>query len=139
MRLLLWFVFLAASAAQAEIYRCDTPEGPVFSDQACGDEATSITLDEDSSGISGGPPEEVRESLAAKRQAREEARARQREQSARRSDREVIYLPGDNSDPVFWPGRGYPNRPNRPPRPEHPVQPTPRPPDTLRPRGRGRN
>lgn len=69
------FCLLAAPAlASAQIYRCDTPRGPVFSDERCGEEASLVTVTDESAGLGGGPPEEVREYLARKRQERAEQR-----------------------------------------------------------------
>ena len=112
----------------AQIYRCDTPEGPVFSDEMCGTEARLVELEEDSQGLGGGPSEEVREYLDQKRQERAEERE---------SARQVPPLqpaPATPSQPVenvaLLPGYLRPVRPGRPiakprprPLPEKPPSP----------------
>lgn len=55
---------------QGQIYRCDTPAGLVFSDERCGEDASLVIVSDESSGLGGGPPEEVREYLDQKRQER---------------------------------------------------------------------
>jgi hypothetical protein len=109
------------------IYRCETEEGVVFTDLECaGDGETEVvTLAPDTAGITPGPPEEVREYLARKREERAEALRQEWEWAARQPppapapiviERQVGY--------PYW-GGGYGYRPPRPPiRPEPlPVAP----------------
>jgi len=58
--------------ATAQVYRCDGPDGPVFSDRKCGPDATNVELSE-SSGLSG-VSDESKAELAKKKADREQAR-----------------------------------------------------------------
>jgi len=58
--------------ANAQIYKCDGPDGPIFSDQKCGPGATTVDVSV-SSGL-GGISDETKNELAAKRADREKAR-----------------------------------------------------------------
>jgi hypothetical protein len=125
-----------------EIYRCETEDGVVFTDLECAGEGQGerVTLAPDTAGITPGPPDEVREYLARKREERAEALRKEWEWAARQPaptpapvviERRVGY-------PYGWGGYGY--RPPRPPlRPEPPIAPPVRPPqrpgggDVLRP------
>ena len=65
-------------AAVAEIYKCDGPDGPIYSDKKCGSDAANVELLE-SSGLSG-VTEQDKTDLAEKKlereQEREQARSR---------------------------------------------------------------
>jgi hypothetical protein len=61
-----------APVTVAEIYKCDGPDGPVYSDQKCGSEASSVELQE-SSGLSG-VSEQDKADLAEKKLEREQER-----------------------------------------------------------------
>ncbi|MEE4174534.1 MAG: hypothetical protein V2I57_09825 [Xanthomonadales bacterium] len=127
---------ITAELRAEEIYRCETEAGVVYTDRECaGDsEGEVVTLPPETAGITPGPPEEVREYLAQKREERQEALRKEREWAARQPppapapvviERPVAY-------PYWW--GGYTYRPPRPPlRPEPPVSPPVRPP--LRPGG----
>ena len=66
-------VVLAISPlATAQIYKCDGPDGPVYSDRECGPDAATVELAE-TSGVSG-VSDETKAELAQKRTEREEAR-----------------------------------------------------------------
>jgi hypothetical protein len=132
--LILAFLLLAmAPLAAAQIYRCETGDGVVFSDRECGPAAEIVEIEDATSGVSIGPPQEVRDRLAQQREAwAEEAQAR-REALARE--------PPPPSQPVVierrvgvpywgWPGAGYPRPPGNRPRPpiEPPVEPPVTPP-----------
>jgi len=67
-------MLLLPALAQAQIYRCDTPQGPVFSDERCGSEAQVVELREETTGLGGGPSEEVRAYLDQKREERADKR-----------------------------------------------------------------
>gem|GEM_PF-2258772 len=115
-----------APAAFAQIYHCETEDGPVFSDTPCGEQAKVVELQPQSSGVAGGPPAETKAYLAQKREEREEARAEQQRLEAMRP-REPVYVPvpvETESYPAFWPRYGGHHRP-RPPghRPGRPGRP----------------
>jgi hypothetical protein len=144
--LILSLLAAAPAAAEDKIYRCETDEGIVFSDRACGESAEVVEIESSSAGIDIGPPDEVREKLARNREARAEAWAEQQKALAQAPppppvqpviiERQVGY--------PWWglPGFGRPPgaRPPLRPRPEPPVAPPVRPPlrpgggDVLRPR-----
>jgi hypothetical protein len=63
---------LISPLAIAQIYKCDGPDGPVYSDQECGPDAASVELAE-TSGISG-VSDETKTELAQKKADRAEAR-----------------------------------------------------------------
>jgi hypothetical protein len=115
-------------ASYAQIYRCETANGPVFSDQKCDDNAEIVTLGDQSQGLGGGPSEDVRDYLDQKRRER----AEQREKSAQlrpaqaRPATTPSSAPTENAD--LLPGYVRPIRPVRPivrprPRPEQPRPP----------------
>lgn len=60
--------------AAAQIYKCDGPDGPVYSDKECGPDATNVEIEE-TSGISG-VSEETKGELAERKEQREEAKTR---------------------------------------------------------------
>jgi hypothetical protein len=146
MNRLIILLLLAAPLAQAEIYRCDSPDGPVFSDKPCGDQAEIITVQDSSAGINTGPSEETRAYLAQKRDERAQARkqASLNRPPAPSAPARAVEPYGQQVYPGYWGGDLYPNRPGRPPRPDHPdlLPEPPRLPDggdgVLRPAGGGR-
>ena len=64
---------LISSMAMAEIFKCDGPDGPIYTDRKCGPDATSVELAE-TSGLSG-VSDETKADLALKKAERAEARA----------------------------------------------------------------
>ena len=60
-------------AAEAEIYKCDGPDGPIYSDKKCGSDAANVELLE-SSGLSG-VSEQDKINLAEKKLEREQAQS----------------------------------------------------------------
>jgi len=58
--------------ATAQVYKCDGPDGPVYSDRECGPDATNVKISE-SSGLSG-VSDETKAELAEKKAEREQAR-----------------------------------------------------------------
>ena len=134
-------LLLAVATAEAQIYRCETAQGPVFTDSPCGAQAEVVTLADESSGISLGPSEEVRDYLDSQRAER--AAEREERQRMPPAQAAAPVGPVENRSygyPVYWPRNHRPNRPNRP-RPERPIAPPP--PDipdsgsVLRPRNQG--
>jgi len=116
-------LLLAPALAQAQIYRCDTPQGPVFSDERCGSEAQVVQMKDESTGLGGGPSAEVRAYLDKKREQRAEKRqnapavtSAQQAEPAQAPQQVIVY-------PVNRPYAGRPNRPGKPvhrPRPDRP-------------------
>lgn len=43
-------ISLAAVSVQADVYRCQTPEGPLFSDRPCGEDAETVTIRDNRTG-----------------------------------------------------------------------------------------
>ena len=66
-------------AAVAEIYKCDGPDGPIYSDKKCGSDAANVELLE-SSGLSG-VSEQDKINLAEKKQEREQEREQAQSQN----------------------------------------------------------
>ncbi len=64
---------LISPMAIAEIYKCDGPDGPVYTDRECGPDAASVELAE-TSGLSG-VSDETKADLARKKADRAEAKA----------------------------------------------------------------
>lgn len=133
-----WIVLpaLLPLVASAQIFRCETPEGPVFSDRLCGEAAEVVQLRADTAGLGGGASEEVRAYLAQKR----DERAAERETAQDRDSQAPAPAPQVIEQPVmYWPMMHRPDRPHdrpRPerPRPEHPIEDNR---STLRPQPRG--
>jgi len=59
--------------ATAQIYKCDGPDGPVYSDRECGPDATHVEVST-TPGVSGGVYDESKVELAEKKADREQAR-----------------------------------------------------------------
>lgn len=124
---------LAAPAAQGEIYRCESEQGTVFSDRPCGDEAVVVAIEDESAGIAPGPPEEVRDYLAQKREERARERAEQRQAAREAASRQPppVVTVERPAYPAWWGPSPYPPMRPRPPhnrpRPQPPVMPLPEP------------
>ncbi len=138
MRTLIIALLFTAPAVQAQIYHCDTPQGRVYADAPCGEEARVIELAAQSSGISMGPPQAVRDDLAKKREQRAVERQARREAQANRPEvapQPVAVAEPPVSYPVVWPRRHRPHRPRPPDRPSRPPPETGSSGNVLRPRG----
>ena len=87
-------------AAVAEIYKCDGPDGPIYSDKKCGSDAANVELLE-SSGLSG-VTEQDKTDLAEKKlereQEREQARSRNQQGSVVNNQNNVY----TTEDPGYW-------------------------------------
>ena len=119
-------------AVSAQIYRCETPQGIVFSDKECGSEASVVELAEESHGLGGGPSEEVREYLEQKRQERAEARELARQFAPSQPSSAPVVQSQPVETVALLPGYLRPVRPGRPgvkprprPLPERPTRPGP--------------
>lgn len=125
--MLLISLLLISSFAEAQIFRCETVDGLVFSDTPCSKQAEVVDVENGSSGISGGPSEEVKAELEQKKADRAEQREQARELQATRAAQQPVYVPVPVEQSVIYPG-DWPWRPRphpRPPRPRpQPVQPT---------------
>jgi len=87
-------------ATVAQVYKCDGPDGPIYSDRKCGSEAVTVELQE-SSGLSG-VTEEDKSYLAEKKLERENNR-----ELARSQNQQGSVLNNQNSvhtteDPGYW-------------------------------------
>ena len=114
-------------AVVAEIYKCDGPDGPIYSDKECGSDSANVELLE-SSGLSG-VSEEDKADLAEKKQEREQARSQNQQGSVVNSQNNV----NTTEDPGYWvrdgdrlrnldkanilPGKTQPTTPPAEPRP----------------------
>ena len=114
-------------AAVAQIYKCDGPDGPIYSDRKCGSDAASVELLE-SSGLSG-VTEQDKANLAEKKLEREQARS-QNQQGRVVNNQNNVYT---TEDPGYWvrdrdrlrnldkakilPGKTRPTTPTTQPRP----------------------
>ena len=139
---LLTLLTLAISPlTSAEIFKCNGPDGPIFTDRKCGPDATSVEVS-DSSGLTG-VSDETKTELAAKKAAREKAREEIRKRNNNRTVINNQYI--TNTEPAgrwlapyYW--RPKPERPELPvdrprplPLPSSPGRPTlPSMPDRLR-------
>ena len=101
---LLTLVTLAALAITpvtvAQIYKCDGPDGPIYSDRKCGSEATNVELQE-SSGLSG-VTKQNKTDLAEKKLERKQERERARSQNQQGSvvnNQNNVYT---TEDPGYW-------------------------------------
>lgn len=122
---LITLIIMAVSPlATAQIYRCDGPDGPVYTDRKCSPDAKSIEVT-DSSGLTG-VSDETKAELAAKKAQREQAR----EESLKLNNNRTVInnqFTTINTEPE---GRWLYPRPWRPKpvKPEKPVvSPTPLP------------
>jgi len=121
-----------APMASAEIYRCDGPDGPIFSDRKCGPDAANVELS-DTSGLTG-VTDEIKAELAEKKADRERAREEMRKLNNNRTVINNQYTTVNTEPTGRW--LNYPYwrpKPERP-RPERPMPPevTPKPlPSTL--------
>ena len=106
-RLIALIALIITPAAVAEIYKCDGPDGPIYSDRKCGSDAANVELLE-SSGLSG-VTEQDKANLAEKKLEREQEREQARSQNQQGS----IVINQDNvyttEDPEYWVRGG--NRP----------------------------
>ena len=87
-------------AVAAEIYKCDGPDGPIYSDKKCGSDAANVELLE-SSGLSG-VSEQDKADLAEKKQERE----LEQEQARNRNQQDNVVNNQNNvsttEDPGYW-------------------------------------
>lgn len=115
--LLVALVSLAITpAATAEIYKCDGPDGPVYTDRECGPDATNVEIS-DTSGL-GAITEETKAELAKKKADREDARKRNEGDTVINNQYTTI-----NTQPErYWTGRPYIRKPPLDPQPP-PVAP----------------
>ena len=87
-------------AALAQIYKCDGPDGPIYSDKECGSDAANVELPE-SSGLSG-VSEQDKADLSEKKQEREQEREQARSQNQKGSEvnnQNNVYA---TEDPGYW-------------------------------------
>ena len=71
--ILIIFIALAFTpVASAQIFKCDGPDGPIYTDRECGPDATNVELS-DTSGVSG-VSDETKAELAQKKADREQSR-----------------------------------------------------------------
>lgn len=82
-----FIVLTNASVAMAQIYKCEGPDGPIYSDHECAPSAATVEISE-SSGLSGISDEEMSE-LAEKKSDREQARNRNNEAAVNENQRTV--------------------------------------------------
>ena len=129
---LITLIILAISpVATAEIYRCDGPDGPIYTDLKCGPDAKNVEVS-DSSGLSG-VSEETKTELAARKAEREQAREESRKRGNNRTVINNQYTTV-NTEPAgrwLYP-RSYRPKPGKPEKPE--VSPRPLPSTIGRPR-----
>lgn len=87
-------------ATVAQVYKCDGPDGPIYSDRECGSEAVNVELQE-SSGLSGVTDEDISD-LAEKKLEREKKREQARNQNQQGSvlnNQNNVYT---TEDPGYW-------------------------------------
>ena len=94
------FTLVITPTAVAEVYKCDGPDGPIYSDKKCGSDAANVELSE-SSGLSG-VSEQDKADLAEKKQEREQEREQARSQNQQGTvvnDQSNGYT---TEDPGYW-------------------------------------
>jgi hypothetical protein len=87
-------------ATVAQVYKCDGPDGPVYSDRKCGSEAVNVELQE-SSGLSGVSEQDMSD-LAEKKREREKNREQaesQNQQGSELNNQTNVYT---MEDPGYW-------------------------------------
>jgi len=87
-------------AAVAQIYKCDGPDGPIYSDKECGSDAANLELPE-SSGLSG-VSEQDKVDLAKKKQEREQEREQAQSQNQKGSEVNNQNNVHTTEDPGYW-------------------------------------
>jgi len=119
-----------APAASGEVYKCDGPDGPVYSDRKCGPDATSIEFTE-TSGISG-VSDEVKAELARKKAERAEAET---DLELNPNANTTYQFNTINTEPAgYWLPGSFWGPGNRPPqRPRPPQKPPQKPPEVTDP------
>jgi hypothetical protein len=88
-----FFVLTNVSVAVAKVYKCDGPDGPVYSDKECASDATVVELS-DSTGISG-VSDETKTDLAQKKSDRNEAGNRNTVDTAIDKESTELAVPND--------------------------------------------
>ena len=88
-------------AAVAEIYKCDGPDGPIYSDKKCGSDAANVEIRE-SSGLSG-VTEQDKSKLAEKKLERQQANL-ERQQTLNRDQQATTVDDQSNAYPTENPG-----------------------------------
>jgi len=98
--LIILVTLVITPAVAAEIYKCDGPDGPIYSDKKCGSDAANVELLE-SSGLSG-VSEQDKINLAEKKQERE----LEQEQARNRNQQDNVVNNQNNvsttEDPGYW-------------------------------------
>jgi len=104
MRLLFVFLLLLPALATAEVYKCDGPNGPVFSDVKCGSNAEQIDVSDalSTSGLGVAVSMEERNNLMRARNERQHAYSinrmnQQRDQDLASIDRQISALNNQKS------------------------------------------
>jgi hypothetical protein len=87
-------VLANASVAMAQIYKCDGPDGPIYSDRECAPNAATVELSE-SAGLSGISDEELSE-LAEKKSDRDQARNRNNDGTVIENQSTIELTTGNN-------------------------------------------
>jgi hypothetical protein len=116
--------------AFAEIYRCDGPDGPIFSDKKCGPDAASVEL-VDTSGLTG-VTEEIKAELAQKKADREREREEIRKLNNNRTVINNQYTTVNTQPYGHWPNPYWRPKPEKPKPPL--LKPKPLPSTLGRPR-----
>ncbi len=117
-----------APAASAQIYKCNGPAGPIFTDKVCGPEATKVEIEE-TSGLGGVYDETIAELAKDKAQREAERTAANR----LKANPTVInnQFTTVNTEPAgYWLNNPY-LRPLHRPRPRPEPKPEPAVPGTL--------
>jgi hypothetical protein len=112
-------------ATAAKVYKCDGPDGPIYSDRKCGSEAVNVEIQE-SSGLSGVTEQDISD-LAEKKREREKkrelARSKNQQSIVPNQQREIYTV----EDPGYWDrdGNRLRNRDNPNILPDRPQPATP--------------
>ena len=110
-------------ATVAEVYKCEGPDGPIYSDRKCGPEAANVELQQ-SSGLSG-VTEQDKINLAEKKLEREQARSQNQQGRVVNNQSNTYttespgrwvrgrYLPRDRDKPSTLPAKPRPATPRK--------------------------
>ena len=113
--------------ATAQIFKCDGPDGPIYTDRPCGPDATNVEVS-DTSGLSG-VSDETKAELAQRKADRDKDREADRRLKENRTVINNNFTTVNSEPSGRW--LNYPYLRPKPERPQQPVVPPRSPPSTI--------